>query len=445
MVARAYSAYTVGDIIRLNIGFMRKYENPDAVRDQIKYVSLLAHANPYILNASYLALLCEDGDKNRPILDKSLINKTIFEYMQQFKSENVDDQLQLIDSIVSEYTSNYPTSNTDDLSDRVRRLERNVADRISGLESYQVTNNGWLDDNSDNTREIEEIEEQIERQNNAPISKEHWVLSEARKIVAQGDWKLVDNKNDKLYFVSSSDIYCRNFSPAAGIDKTLNFGKFLLTVDNKGRLRSYGLQDTIELQQRGPEHPHISGGSICWGNMRDDVDNLRVNRNIISAVQIFNQLLRDYSPTAPYRRFSSFSRRVKHRTTRTFYALENSYTEKVAKHVHPNHKPFNIDDYEIDETRTERQLTLGEYVSWTQYNETRYGVITGLGSRVRVYRLSTRCSTNLYTSNLTFYKLKETKNDETNQEGEESPTEAPNTGQTLAVRAGSLAADAANP
>lgn len=426
MVARPYSAYTVGDLLRLNKGFMRKYAEPEKIDEQLRYVQSIAQSNPLIINAKYLELLCVDGEKANPILDKGLINKALFEYLDNFKAPATEGQVALLDTIVAEYSAEYAVDDKTTIESSIRSAENDISHYLDNIGNYQDSIKSCHESISSQVKRIDKLELELDSLGTI-VPTEHWVLTEVRKIISAGDWEYLCRHDSCLYLRSTASVMCRHSLPAAGIDKSLDFGKFVLRINNGGDMSVWGIEDTITLGNgNNPEHPHINRGSICWGNMRDKVSQLRQSKQLMSSVQILNQLLRDYSPNAPYRSFNSFNRAKKNRTTMTFEKLESMFSATLAKVIYPEHKSFD-DLYEEDTERYHSQAVVGDHI---RTNGGRRGVIVeiieGRSYDFR-YERSANDGARVVTANFrniaTLYKLKEQPNDEqSNQETTEEST-----------------------
>lgn len=429
VVARPYEAYSISDLLRLKLSFMRKYAEPEKITEQLEYVKALAQQNTLISNASYLSLLTVDKDRNNPILDKGEINKAIYQYLEQFKitDEDLNKQVALLEAGLDDVNQAVPEqSNT--LEDDIEDTSNNINGCLRDIASYERDILSFQNNLNSYNKTMDRLELELDQMNAQDnIAVEYWVVTEIRKVIAAGDWLFTGFHQGKFHLISASDIICRHYLPAAGIDKSLDFGRFALSISMVGELSCRVLTNGIKLgdQRRdpfdNPEHPHISRGSICWGNMRTAIGNMRTNRQILAQVNILNQLLREYSANAPYRKFGSFLRRRKDRESRNPYFIDAMYGSVASILLYPEHVPFNVDDYEHDSTVSGfDNLPVGTYINRNHNRTYRIEEINESGYRrfrYKVLNLSDGRLHNINSNDIDYvYKLKETPDVETEEE-----------------------------
>lgn len=314
-MSRAYESYTLADVNRLKGGFMKRTVDKDKlpiVLDRVTYLIEMARSNPQLLNAPFIDTFMENQET--PVVDIPELNKRAFEFLENFKTDNTEE-IAILDANSADYTKNFAEGDLSNLKEdisRQSRYMRQTDEKITRLEDDIAFHYRSMLDYSTKRDELEERLRQLEE---APTA-EHWIFTEARKIVADGKWKLYLVDGQYLRFVSRGRIICRYYNPAAGIDKSLDMGYFELKIDKTGKMSCYGAHDYIEHNSRdwqGCEHPHVNRGSICWGNMGTRVADNRAKRDLLSNVRLLDQLLVTYSADNPYVKFGTFQRNKNNR------------------------------------------------------------------------------------------------------------------------------------
>jgi hypothetical protein len=99
-------------------------------------------------------------------------------------------------------------------------------------------------------------------------------------------------------------VIMRYTEPIQGIDMQLDFGQFLVSWSTNGDLYVYGYKDNTDV--RGYLHPHVSSGSVCYGNTADAFTNAAAKGKISDCFTIVQSILHTYNPDSPYVTLESF-------------------------------------------------------------------------------------------------------------------------------------------
>ena len=314
-MSRAYESYTLADVNRLKGGFMKRTvdkEKLPMVLDRVTYLVEMARSNPQLLHAPFIDTFMVNQET--PVVDIPELNKRAFEFLENFTTDNTAE-IAILDANTEDYTKQYSQGDLTNLEEEISRQSRYMRQTDEQIRRLEDDIASYYRAMLDYSAKRDELEERLKQLEEAPKA-EHWVFTEARKIVADGKWKLYSIDGDTLLFVSRERIICRYFNPAAGIDKSLDMGYFDLRINTTGRMSCYGAHDYIEhgsRDWRGCEHPHVNRGAICWGNMGTRVADNRAKRDLLSNVRLLDQLLVTYSADNPYVKFGTFQRNKNNR------------------------------------------------------------------------------------------------------------------------------------
>lgn len=314
-MSRAYESYTLADVNRLKGGFMKRTVDKDKlpmVLDRVTYLIEMARSNPQLMNAPFIDTFMVNQET--PVVDIPELNKRAFEFLENFTTDNTEE-IAILDASVEEYTKQYAEGDLTSLKEDISRQSRYMRQTDENIRRLEDDIASYYRSMADYSKKRDELEERLRQLEDAPTT-EHWVFTEARKIVADGKWKLYTIEGESLKFVSRERIICRYYNPAAGIDKSVDMGYFKLIIGRTGKMSCYGVHDTINhgsSDWQRCEHPHVNRGSICWGNMGTRVSDNRAKRDLLSNVRLLDQLLITYSADNPYVKFGTFQRNKNNR------------------------------------------------------------------------------------------------------------------------------------
>lgn len=180
-----------------------------------------------------------------------------------------------------------------------RRLEEKeyaIADYISKAKRYFQDGNLQLRCASDLRLEIANL-------GGTPLPKFEDLIE---KVYADPFWSVshIDKVHYKVQFTSKHAV-CRYQNKTQGVDMTVNFGVFqatwsVLTND----VKVFAISDSMDVD--GYSHPHISNGTVCWGNAQDTVVNALMAFDIASTLKVVQTILTTYNPDSPYVEMSRF-------------------------------------------------------------------------------------------------------------------------------------------
>jgi len=325
MSSRTHASFTVFDLIRLKGGFMVRVgdnsELRDQIRTQLEYLGMLARSNRAIGHMLYLENFCLDGQKTSPLLDNGNLNKIAFEYVNRNKMDHTLNQANIIDSFGGQAAKRL-------LDQQEKRLNRAIEWETRASERHLASYAAKLQDAGGHYGEYESalatrinLLEQLDalEENNDGDGDEPKIVGELRKIASSGSWILFYIDDDGFAdFYSAADIICSHTNPAAGVNMSVNMGRYTVRVNlSHSKISLVGkLYNNIGISSRSfgsVIHPHSTTRSICWGSARQDVEQAALDGNLVRQFNLLDELLACYSPSNPYAALRTFNR---HRANR---------------------------------------------------------------------------------------------------------------------------------
>lgn len=132
------------------------------------------------------------------------------------------------------------------------------------------------------------------------------VSDEIEKIVRAGFWSYFGYDSENVFFESRGPIVLSCVNDAAGINLTVNLGRFrLLYGPSTAKVRLLPHQNNLVSQYRC--HPHVySDGRICYGGAHAIIPKLLANGEVANAVRLITQIITEYNPNSPLWGLSSY-------------------------------------------------------------------------------------------------------------------------------------------
>lgn len=278
-----------GEAIKDGYALVRTQYGPEYI-DITRYIEYLASSQRKDIKEWEFAVFL--NSRGKPYLMKAEINRLFMQELLKVPSKTEGFRLSPEDATkVSELSSVNQTSERS----RLTRDKANIEARLTSLTNEfntAMTN-------------LRTVNDKIKRMA-GPVIDTRFV-SEIEKTVDDGFWKWngFNRNGTKLVFISASDIIVGYKNKAAGIDLTVNFGKFKIKLD-PGSLfpevtpgdNAFRLNDST-----GYFHPHVSNGArghICWGNLGSALTTAQGNVEISKVMSLCQQLLLSYNSGNPY-------------------------------------------------------------------------------------------------------------------------------------------------
>lgn len=259
----------------------------------INYIEQLASSTGINIDDWNIMEVFGTGTGNNLVTDKRAINRILFD---RFKSKNVEEKSASNTTIAQEAQDAINKIAENILNERKRRLSDDLA---SILNNVQERYNRYLRALTDaNSKRLELLA--LTSGAGPDISKEIEI------ICATDFWNFESANNRYICFVTAQDVVNTFKKPSAGVDISVNLGKFRAKYCVEGGY--------IKVEPAGNNvwcreytHPHISSeGGICWGNAGSTANSMLTSFKIADAYNLLASLLVTYSNENPYAELGSF-------------------------------------------------------------------------------------------------------------------------------------------
>jgi hypothetical protein len=233
---------------------------------------------------------------NEIIISRTEINKRLFEKEESLRETRT--------------TSSTNTELTDIVKNAINVLSaRAIADQIAVAEERARS---YIRQSMDYYRNFESYIKNAasSRASIAHLKGQDFSIVQQVETIDSGDfWHFEEVRDDgSLIFITKHDVICTLKNPAAGIDITVNFGKFQANFNISNTSLIVDPYDN-NLNVDGYYHPHINSGRVCWGNASDAVAKAISNLDVVQAMLLLSSVLIAYTPGTPYVSIEEFYRR----------------------------------------------------------------------------------------------------------------------------------------
>jgi hypothetical protein len=133
------------------------------------------------------------------------------------------------------------------------------------------------------------------------------IEAQVQQIHSSSFWEFLELRDGHmLRFKTRQDVFMTHKNPAAGVDITLNFGKFIAQFDlDRFIIKVYECERNITVS--GYYHPHIaSSGNVCWGDAGAQVTSHLATHKIVEVMTLLATILTSYNSENPYQANEGF-------------------------------------------------------------------------------------------------------------------------------------------
>lgn len=259
----------------------------------VNYIEQLASSTGINIDDWNIMEVFGTGTGNSLVTDKRAINRILF---NKFKDRSVEEKPAGAGTVAPEAQQAINNLAETILNERKRELSDRLANCLGSTEERYRRYLRALSDAVKINMELAAMSTGT----GPDISKE------IETICATDFWNFEKATGNKITFVTAQDVVNTHKRPSAGLDISVNLGKFRATYDVEcGNIRVEPAGNNI--WHREYTHPHISAeGSICWGNAGSTANNMLAAFKIADAFNLLASLLVTYSHENPYADLGSF-------------------------------------------------------------------------------------------------------------------------------------------
>jgi len=266
----------------------------------VKYIDLLASMAGVDIQLWDAHSLFSEGTGNKLIDGKNEINRRFFQEVDRLIASTPSTDIES-DSFTDEMKAAIKAAENRHVSSLIAteqaRSEREMRNAMTSYSDYTRYVKLAAEANADVRRlsgQGSNIEEQV------------------RQVHASAFWKFTGfTNNSKLRFRTKSDIVLNHRNLAAGVDITINFGRFEAVFNvSDFSLRAFGVERNVLV--RGYPHPHIQGsaGGICWGSATTAASLALAKCNFVEPLTLLATVLSSYNKESPYVSMEAFQDQI---------------------------------------------------------------------------------------------------------------------------------------
>ena len=265
--------------------------------DAVKYIFLIASTSGVVVsNWDCQEVFKSDrGGANEIVTSKTTINQRFFEKVEALSvlsptpppADLVEAEKVALRNLSQRY-----------IADMIARAENDAINRLRSAFDYQKSAQ----------REIEIAARS--RMSIAGLSGNTPNIAEQVQTINEGSFWEYDGMepgaNLAIAMKTRNDVVCTHKNPSAGIDISVNLGKFRATFDmGSVNLLVFGCGDNVAVG--GYNHPHISyNGRVCWGNGQEAANKATANMQLVQLFTLLSSVLVNYNSGNPYRSLEDF-------------------------------------------------------------------------------------------------------------------------------------------
>lgn len=341
-MAKAYKDYTIADLRRLNLSFLVNNKEPseaDEMRKRFTHLVVTAGAVGIPIDHLTFERFAEQGSTTR-IADELSLNKILFELKHRsdaliktggFNAEIIENNIKSIFKTITESGLN------------MSRLLRDRDSANSNVSAYYERYVQQL-------AKLKSINEQIHTLQlmslGANNEGEQTLMDELKAVIANPFFQLQKWDNEHSLFVfTTKPVVMQYVEPAAGINESVNLGAYIVLLKFSDGTPEFKVNRyKSNLLSEGYYHPFVStSGSVCFGNVSEDVAKLLFNKKYAQAFEYLQTLLTTYAASTPY--YDLFN--LKTKGVRRSISGCDSYAYPYDELLIPSDTDYSINDMVI--------------------------------------------------------------------------------------------------
>lgn len=290
------------DIVLTRYSMFNRLNEPKRTEqvEAVKYIQMIAATSGVDISKWDCQEIFGDGKGVSSIItDKKQINRRFFERCDEIRRnvpveqvfESVDD---LSKHHIDEISKRY-------MLDVAARAENEITSMLRRVKEYYDQAEGYLREATLRRASI----------SGCPAQRAPNLGNQIQEVSNSSQWVYKGLRGDSVVFTTRNDVILKHKNQAAGIDVTVNFGKFdVLYSLETFLLKVKPCENNVFVHDY--YHPHINyAGSVCWGSASDTVSKALSSLNFTHVMTILASVLNSYNPDNPYKPIEMFDKEVK--------------------------------------------------------------------------------------------------------------------------------------
>lgn len=268
--------------------------------DAVKYIQMIAATSGIDISRWDCQDVFGDGKGVSSIItDKKQINKKFFERCDELRRESpVQEVYESVDELskrnIDEISKRY-------MLDVAARVENDITAMLRRAKEYYDSAESVL-------REAAQRRASI---SSCPAQRPPSLGTQIQEVSNSSQWVYIGLRGDSVVFRTRNDVILKHKNQAAGIDVTVNFGKFDVLYSLETFLvKVKPVENNIFVHDY--YHPHVNyAGAVCWGSASDTVSKALSNLNFTQVMTILASVLNSYNADNPYKPIEVFDKEFK--------------------------------------------------------------------------------------------------------------------------------------
>jgi hypothetical protein len=301
-MSKKQSEHTIADILRLKPKwFLAKQTNPDACTALLTQLHMmLDHGYNHLAPQLFMEVF---GLWDISLLPVPEFNKLLMEFTAKPRTTELNPEVTKLGLLTRETVIPAIQHNKEGLRETLRQVTREQreaheqAERLTrDIVDLQLEVTRYLQKAARLEDSIHSYEEELQKP--AKVDPERLRILKA----VPDSWIVASVDPESFTMVRRTPLIVNYTNAGTGQAKTLNLGiigvKFSWTLDCQ---ESFGVADYISPPRSyGAIHPHLSGASICWGNVGHRAKDSKKARDWKAFFELFEVLMTTYNPDSPY-------------------------------------------------------------------------------------------------------------------------------------------------
>lgn len=275
-----------------------------ANQQALNYIMTLASQMNENIKRWNLTTTFGNGDGDNLETDPRKLNKAFFDRLMRGKPQapatvtaspapdaaTQAEQVAEVHRVLRRHAARVARRELRDASNRARQMteqaERQYANYLRNLQQAVTAK-----------RRVEQLEADT-----TDAARAERIANDLVGVLNEGFWydPVVDS-NDALWLRTRNDVVLTFRNRAADIDVTVNLGRFAVQlVPGEARVSVFPCGRNRTPGSRDLSHPHVSGGSVCWGASAELANRAIADWQFGEVLQLLQQLLLTYCDDNPY-------------------------------------------------------------------------------------------------------------------------------------------------
>lgn len=283
---------TMSDARRGNFKFLNRQSPEKRVRnlESLKYIEYIASRTGACIDHWDVKALFGSGSGNDFVQDRGEINRRFFEEFERRKSAGPVYAPEIREQVMRLALERGSTER--------RRIQQELNARRERYDAH-------LNNLSSIRGEIIRL---MERENQVISAPDTKFSEEIGKIIESGVWTFHGVYDRRAFLITSNDVIQTYKNPAASVDISYNFGRFMMSIDSTNlNIEVYPFERNSLIGN--VYHPFIGrSGSPCLGGGERAYHEALRNGELFNAVQLLNSILHTFQEGAfPYLSIADFA------------------------------------------------------------------------------------------------------------------------------------------